>query len=66
MKISEDIYMHLMNTFIFEISTGLYNSLNSRLELLAVADDDLPVNVGHYIQDLDLEGGKGVMLASIK
>jgi hypothetical protein len=32
------------------------------MELLAGEDDDIPVNVGpHYIQDLDLEGGKGVM-----
>ncbi len=24
-------------------------------------DDDLPVHVGHYLRDRDLEGGQGVM-----
>ena len=42
-----------------EISIGLNNS--QRPKLLAGTDDDLLVNVGHYIQDLDLEGGQGVM-----
>jgi hypothetical protein len=43
------------------MTTGLYNSLNPRPELLAGSDDDLPVNVGPYIHDLGLEGGQGVM-----
>ncbi len=38
------------------MTNGLYNSLNPRPELLAGADDDLPVNVGPYIHDLGLDG----------
>jgi hypothetical protein len=45
------IHSHLFD----EISTGLNDSLNQRLKLLAGTDDDLPVN---YIQDLGLEGGQ--------
>jgi hypothetical protein len=44
----------------FEIPSGLHKSLNPRPELLAGRDDDLPISVGHYIQDLGLEGGQGV------
>jgi hypothetical protein len=43
------------------MTTSLYNSLNPRPELLAGGGDDLPVNVGPYIHDLDLEGAQGVM-----
>ncbi len=38
-----------------------YNSLNLRPEPLAEEDDNLPVNVCHYIWDLGIEGGQGVM-----
>ncbi len=51
------LHTHLLD----EILTGLHNSLSSRPEFLAGKDDDLPVNVGHYICDLGLEGGQGVM-----
>jgi hypothetical protein len=65
MKISKKNYLHSKYTFIFEMTTGLYHSLNLRPELLAGASDDLPVNVGPYIHDLGLEGGQGVMWAFI-
>jgi hypothetical protein len=65
MKISKKVYIHIKYTFISEMTTGLYNSLNPRPELLAGADDDFPVNVGPYIHYLRLEEGQGVMWAFI-
>ncbi len=49
--------------FIYEILTGLHSpqQAQSGLDFLAGRDDDLPVNFGHYNQDLDIEGGQGVM-----
>jgi hypothetical protein len=43
MKILGKVYMNLFD----EIPNGLHNSLNPRPELLAGADDDLPVNISH-------------------
>ncbi len=37
------------------------NSLNPRPELLVGMDDDLPVHVSLYLQDLGPKGGQGVM-----
>ncbi len=52
----------MLRTQIFnEIPTGNHNSLNPRPELLVRRDDDLPVHVGHYLQDLVPKGGQGVM-----
>jgi hypothetical protein len=45
----------------YKIPTGIHNSLNPRPELLVVMNDELPVHVGHYLQDLGPEGGQGVM-----
>ncbi len=42
-----------------------HNSLNTRTELLAGMNDDLPVKVGHYIWGHDLEGGQVDMRAFI-
>ncbi len=54
----------MLRTQLFnEISTGIHNSLNPRLELLVRTDDDLPVHVAHYLQDLGPKGGQGVMEA---
>ncbi len=51
-----------MQTHLFnKIDIGLSNSLNPRTELLAGANDDLPVYVGQYLRDLGPEGGYGVM-----
>ncbi len=52
-----------MNTHLFNnIPTGLHNRLNPRPELFEGADDDLPVHVSHYLQDLGPGGGQGVMM----
>ena len=40
---------------------GLHNSLNLRMELLVGKDDDLPVDVLHYLQELGPEEGQGVV-----
>ncbi len=45
----------------YENPCGLHNSISLRPEPLAKKDDNHPVNVGHYIWDLGLEGGQGVM-----
>jgi hypothetical protein len=45
----------------YKTSTGIYNSLNPRPELLVGMNDKLPVHLGHYLQDLGPEGGQGVM-----
>ncbi len=39
----------------------MYNSPDPRPELLVGIDDDLPVHVNHYLQDLGPKGGQGVM-----
>jgi hypothetical protein len=44
-----------------EISTSTNNSLNPRPELLLGTDEDLPVQVSHYLQDLGPKGGQGAM-----
>ncbi len=44
-----------------EIPTSTNNSLNPRPELLEGTDDDHPVQVSHYLQDLGPKGGKGAM-----
>jgi hypothetical protein len=49
MKISDKVYIISHTHLINEIPTVLHNSLNPRPELLAGADDDLPVGVGHYL-----------------
>ena len=58
----QEKFIYLLQTHLFyEILIGLHNSLNPRLDFLASRDDDLPVNFGHYNQDLGIEGGKDVM-----
>jgi hypothetical protein len=44
-----------------EIPTELNNSLNPRPELLAGVYDDLLVLISHYLSNLGLEGGQGVI-----
>ena len=44
-----------------EIPSSTYKSLNPRPELLVGADDDLPVQDSHYLQDLGPKGGHGLM-----
>jgi hypothetical protein len=44
MKILGKVYMHITNLF-NEIPNGLHNSLSPRPELVAGADNDLPVHV---------------------
>ncbi len=63
MKISGKVSMHIKyRTHLFgENPSGLHNSLNLRPEPLAEEDDNLPLNVGHYIWDLGLEEGLGAM-----
>ncbi len=52
---------HVHTQLFNEIPSGIHHSLNPRPELLVGKDDDLPVHVGHYLGDLDPEGGQGVM-----
>ncbi len=52
------LYTQLFN----KIPTGIHSSLNPRPELLVGMDDDLPVHVGHCLQDLGPEGVQGVIL----
>ena len=53
----------MLSTQLFnEIPTGNLNSLNPRPELLVRTDDDLPVLVGHSLQDLGPKGGQGGMM----
>jgi hypothetical protein len=61
MKISGKVYLLITNLLIYEILIGLHNSLNTRLDSLASRNDNLPINFGHYNQDLGIEGGQGVM-----
>jgi hypothetical protein len=61
MKISGKVYILIKNTFFYKFIIGLHNSLNPRLDTLASWDDNLPVNSGHYNQDLGIVGGQGVM-----
>jgi hypothetical protein len=44
-----------------ELFTEIHNNLNPRPELLVRRDDDLPVYVGHSLQDLGPKGGQGVI-----
>jgi hypothetical protein len=44
-----------------KIPTGIHNNIKPRPELLARRDDDLPVYVGHSLQDLGPKKGQGVM-----
>ncbi len=39
----------------------LHDNLNPRLDFLAGRDDDLPSSLGHFNQDLGIEGGQDVM-----
>ncbi len=48
---------HLFNT----IPTGSHNNFKPRPELLVKRDDDLPVLVGHSLQDLGPKKGQYVM-----
>ncbi len=60
------MYICIKHTYLFhENPSGIQNSLNSKPELLADMNDDLPVKVGHYIWGHDLEGGQGDMMAFI-
>jgi hypothetical protein len=61
MKISGKVYILITNTFILRILIRLHNSLNPRLDSLAIRDDNLPVHVSHSLQDLGPKGGQGVM-----
>ncbi len=52
----------ILHTQLFnEIPTSTNKSLNPRPELPVGADDDLPVQDGHYLQDLGPKGGHGLM-----
>jgi hypothetical protein len=52
----------MLSTQLFnEIPTGIHNNLNPRPELLVRRDDDLPVHVGHSLQDLGPKEGQDVM-----
>ncbi len=61
MKISGKVYILLKTHLFYKFIIGHHNSLNPRLDSLASWDDDLPVNSGHYNQDLGIEGGQGVI-----
>ena len=52
----------MLGTQLFnEIPTGIHNSLNPIPDLLVGTDDDLPVQVSHYLQDLGPKGGQSAM-----
>jgi hypothetical protein len=52
----------ILHTQLFnEIPTSTNNSFNPRPELFVGTDDDLPVHVSHYLQDLGPEGGQDAM-----
>ncbi len=58
----QEKFIYLLQTHLFyEILIGLHNSLNPRLDSLAIRDDNLPVHVGHSLQDLGPKEGQGVM-----
>jgi hypothetical protein len=44
-----------------KIPTVIHNYLNPRPKLLVGMNDELPVHVGHYLQDLGSEGGQGAI-----
>ena len=45
----------------YKFPTGFHNSFNPRPEFIVGMNDELSVHVGHYLQDLGLEVGQGVM-----
>ncbi len=49
-----------------KIHTGIHNYFKLRSELLVRRDDDLPVHVGHSLQDLGRKKGQGVMRLFIR
>jgi hypothetical protein len=53
--------MHILYTIILQNPHWHPQQTNPRPELLVGMNDELPVHVGHYLQDLGPEGGQGVM-----
>ena len=53
--------MHLRTQLLNEIPSSTNNSFNPRPELLVGRNDDLPVQVCHYLQDLGPKGGQSAM-----
>jgi hypothetical protein len=53
--------MHLRTQLFNEIPSSTNNSFNPRPELLVGRNDDLPVQVSHYLQYLGPKGGQSAM-----